>query len=192
MKTALSENTANIRKEYQIVSTPPRTKISLWFDGYDDIFSDFDPRPYSGRIISDDFLNELEKVVSEVKTNRFDITFLIPRGKVNHTQEKIIQSRLHQYFQKESLHFQLKYKNILKKGIIITFLGMTTMLLTAIFSSQIQDRFFSNFLTVLFEPTGWFAVWYGLDHIFYLSKDKKVHLDFAAKILSAEMNFDAY
>ena len=35
--------------------------ISLWIDSYDDIFSDFDPRPFSARNISDDFLYEVKK-----------------------------------------------------------------------------------------------------------------------------------
>ncbi len=181
-----------IRKEYEIISTPPRTKVSLWFDGYDDIFSNFDPRPYSHRIISDDFLNELRKIVGEVKSNNCDIAFLIPKGKINHAEEKVIKLRLHHYFQKESLHFALKYKNILKKGVFITILGMAIMLLMATFVSQIDNEFFSDLLTVILEPTGWFAVWYGLDHIFYVSKHHKKSLDFSKKVLGAEINFYAY
>ena len=192
MKNELPEKEGKIRKEYEIVSTPPRTKISLWFDGYDDIFSDFDPRSYSRRLISDDFLNELKKVVSEVKTNTFDITFLIPRNKVNHTEEKIIQSRLHHYFQKEALHYKEKYRNMLKKGFVITVLGMVSMLFTVTIEAKVEDEFLANLLTVIFEPTGWFAVWYGLDHIFYVSKYNKKFLNYTSKVLGAEINFDAY
>lgn len=192
MKTDLAEHGSKLRKEYEIISTPPHTKISLWFDGYDDIFSDFDPRPYSRRIISDDFLNELRKVVSEVKTSQCDITFLIPRGRINHTEEKIIQARLHHYFHNESLHLQSKARKLFRRGLATTFVGMTIMFLTAALVSQIEDKFVLNLLMVICEPTGWFTVWYGLDHIFYISREGEDDLDFATKLLKAEINFDAY
>ena len=39
--------------------------IKIWIDEYDGIFSDFDPRPYSERNMSDDFLNECNKLFRE-------------------------------------------------------------------------------------------------------------------------------
>lgn len=41
------------------------SEISIWLDNYDDIFSDFDPRPYSQRSLSDDFLAEAKKIEHE-------------------------------------------------------------------------------------------------------------------------------
>ena len=38
-----------------------KSEISLSLDNYDDIFSDFDPRPFSQRALSDDFLIEAKK-----------------------------------------------------------------------------------------------------------------------------------
>ena len=35
-----------------------QSEISLLLDSYDDIFSDFDPRPYNQRALSQDFLAE--------------------------------------------------------------------------------------------------------------------------------------
>lgn len=192
MKTDPQAYHAKIRKEFEIISTPPRTKISLWFDDYDEIFSDFDPRSYSHRVISDDFLNELRKVVSEVNTGKFDIVFLIPRSKISVVDEKIIKSRLHNYFHGQTEHFQSESKKLVKKGILITLLGMAVMFLTAILISKIEDKFFSNLLTVMFEPTGWFAVWYGLDHLFYLANDNKEILGFSKKMVAAEIIFNAY
>ena len=32
--------------------------VSLWLDTYEDIFSDFDPRPYGQRALSEDFVAE--------------------------------------------------------------------------------------------------------------------------------------
>lgn len=45
-------------------NTKENYSISLWIDSYDDIFSDFDPRHFSLRNISDDFLYEVKKGVN--------------------------------------------------------------------------------------------------------------------------------
>ena len=87
---------------------------------------------------------------------------------------------------------KLKYKNTLKKGIFITLAGMISMLFVATFVSYKGEGFLTNLLTVVFEPAGWFAVWYGLDHVFYLSKASQENLHFAKKVLGAQINFDGY
>jgi hypothetical protein len=40
---------------------PDVFEISIWLDSYNDIFSDFDSRPFSERTVSDDFLSEVRK-----------------------------------------------------------------------------------------------------------------------------------
>ena len=54
-----------INPKHEIKELLEKTQISLWLDDYADIFSDFDPRPFSQRALSDDFLNEAKKVVRE-------------------------------------------------------------------------------------------------------------------------------
>ena len=44
---------------------PHKIVVSLWLDNYDNIFSDFDPRSYAHRELSDDFLIEAKKVTHE-------------------------------------------------------------------------------------------------------------------------------
>lgn len=41
--------------------------IQIALDHYDDIFSDFDPSPFSQRMLSDDFLKEMQKRYIETK-----------------------------------------------------------------------------------------------------------------------------
>ena len=52
--------------------------ISLILDNYDDIFSDFDPRPYTVRALSDDFLNECRKAIIE-KGENIELRFLLSK-----------------------------------------------------------------------------------------------------------------
>ena len=39
--------------------------VSIWIDSYDDVFSDFDPRSYDERNISDDFLNWFQSALNK-------------------------------------------------------------------------------------------------------------------------------
>ena len=51
-----------MEKEHVInnpVSSPKEGNVSLVLESYNDIFSDFDPRNYSERALSDDFLIEI-------------------------------------------------------------------------------------------------------------------------------------
>src|SRR5690349_704077 len=42
-----------------------KSELSIWLDTYDDIFSDFDPRPLNERALSDDFLSEARKMARD-------------------------------------------------------------------------------------------------------------------------------
>ena len=57
------------------------SQISMWMDSYDDIFSDFDPRPSSQRSISDDFLIESRRAAKDKVTGTFELKLLIPDNK---------------------------------------------------------------------------------------------------------------
>src|SRR3990172_5046468 len=72
--------------------------ISLWLDNYDDVFSDFDPRPFSDRAISVDFLVEAKKMFRENSKGTFELRFLVPSAVRNSGEEAIVSSRLKRYF----------------------------------------------------------------------------------------------
>lgn len=77
------------------------SEVSLWLDSYDDIFSDFDPRPYSQRALSDDFLEEAKKAVKEKKTGELELRLLVPHSQRDLEKEIIIKRRLREYFKKK-------------------------------------------------------------------------------------------
>ncbi len=171
---------------------PQKLIISLWLDDYDNFFSDFDPRPFSQRALSDDFLSEAKKVTHDKKAGVFDVTFLIPRNKRNKTDEEIIKTRLHSHFKKWYTHLENEHKAIVKKGVLLTILGMFLMVLAISALYMSQYNFFYNYARVVLEPAGWFTAWYGLDHIFYLSKEDKREMEFNKKMVHADFRFDAY
>ena len=53
------------------------SNISLSLNSYDDIFSGFDPRPYSQRALSDDFLAESKRASRDKELDGVELIFLI-------------------------------------------------------------------------------------------------------------------
>ncbi len=68
------------------------SEISIILDTYDDIFSDFDPRPYSERALSDDFLIEANKASRDKASGQIELIFLIPQKMRNIESENLIKS----------------------------------------------------------------------------------------------------
>jgi hypothetical protein len=77
---------------------PDVFEISIWLDSYNDIFSDFDSRPFSERTVSDDFLSEVRKVCDEKSRDKIHLKLSVPEKMRNTDDEKIIIKRLHLYF----------------------------------------------------------------------------------------------
>jgi hypothetical protein len=100
--------------------------ISLVLDSYDDIFSDFDPRPYSEKPLSDDFLIECKRAARD-KEAGLELRLLVPKQKRNIYEEAKIKKRLKNHFQK---HFHEKAKEIKalkREGFIWFFIGAIVM-----------------------------------------------------------------
>ena len=77
-----------------------KSEISLILDTYDDIFSDFDPRPYEERALSDDFLLEAKKASRDKATGTIELIFMMPAGKRDTHKESLIKRRLRDHFRK--------------------------------------------------------------------------------------------
>lgn len=163
--------------------------ISIWLDTYDDIFSDFDPRPYSERVLSDDFLTEVRKVCKEKEEPIHELKLLIPAHKRNADDEVIITKRLHNQFKKNDQLYEKQYIQVFRKGVLFTLLGMLLMLAASYLSSLRSAVFHINVLLVISEPSGWFLVWSGLDTIFYTSKQHKKEFDFYSKLSRSKIAF---
>ncbi len=74
----------------------------------------------------------------------------------------------------------------------MAFLGIFLMLVATLVSYYFNDQIIFHLFRVILEPAGWFTAWYGLDHVFYLSKDGKKEFEFYQKMAEAEIKFDVY
>ena len=165
--------------------------ISIWLDNYDDIFSDFDPRPYSERVLSDDFLTEVRKVCKEKEEGINEFHLLLPPNKRSSETETIIVKRLQAHF-KKNYHQYKQYNQIRRKKVsFILFTGMALMLWASYLSSLNSRNLLLNALLITIEPSGWFLAWYGLDEIFYKSKERKNELQFYTIVAKSKVSFSS-
>jgi hypothetical protein len=168
------------------------SEISLWLDSYDDIFSDFDPRPYSQRSLSDDFLIEAKKAAKEKVSGMVEMKFLIPNNQRNLETENVIKKRLHTHFKKHYKILQDEVSGIIQRGVVYFFIGMVLMLTATYFGTLIDRGFVFRFAFVLFEPGGWFIMWFGLDKVFYEIRQNKSDLEFYEKMSKCDITFLPY
>src|SRR3989344_5995509 len=96
-----------------------KSEISLLLDTYDGIFSDFDPRPYNERALSDDFLLEAKKASRDKATGTIELIFMMPADKMDMHQESLIKKRLRDHFKKHHARIQKEKKGIVKNGLYL-------------------------------------------------------------------------
>ncbi len=167
--------------------------VSMWLDGYDDMFSDFDSRQYSQRLLSEDFLAETKREVRDTATGKIELSFLIPAGKRNPYHESVIRKRLHDHFRKHHTLQHEHQRKLLRQGYSFILIGFLAMFLaTYILFSFTEDSFLTHFLAIVFEPAGWFFFWEGLDMIIFESKEKKPELEFYEKMHNCSISFSSY
>ncbi len=163
--------------------------ISLILDSYKDIFSDFDPRPYNVKALSDDFLLACKKA-SVDKDEELELRFLVPKHKRDTNEEYEIRKRLRTHFHKHYKEKEKEIKQIKKEGLAWFFLGAFVMLISAYVYKF--PGFLFEFLFVISQPAGWFFFWEGLGKIFMEAKKKKPDYEFYRKMSKAHIYFLDY
>lgn len=165
-------------------------EMSVWVDHYDDIFSDFDPRPYGERSLSDDFLGEAKKMAHR-KDDVMTLRILTPGKARKASHEELIRKRLHEHFAYHHERLRKETGRIQRNGALLATLGFILMMVaTALY--QAESSVLVIFLIVLTEPSGWFMVWFGLDQVFYTAKAQRPDLEFYEKMSKAQISFESY
>lgn len=170
-----------------------KSEISLWIDTYDDIFSDFDPRPFSQRALSQDFLLEAKRASRDLETGKIQIGFLVPAEIQNIKTESAIKKRLLEHFKKHYEEKKKEKKGIVFEGILFVLMGIITMIFASyiLFSIE-QQTFYSHLGIIILEPAGWFLFWEGLNRIVFDSRTKNEDLKFYQKLSDCEISFTSY
>ncbi|MCB9358884.1 hypothetical protein H6503_03050 [Candidatus Woesearchaeota archaeon] len=180
--TAIKSHDKIIREE---------ANISMWLDSYNDIFSDFDPRQYANRTLSDDFLKAAKKEALEMKTGDYQMRFLIPNKLRNIKSETVIKKRLRQHFSaKHESHLRRKNSTV-KQGAAFIFAGTMLMFVSAALA-YLNKNFWITFFGVVMEPAGWFSFWEGLNLVIFKSKVEVPDIEFYSKMSRCTIVFNSY
>lgn len=183
----------NLYNAQEVEKVLQASELALWLDEYDDLFSDFDPRPYSQRSLSDDFLLEMNKAVRNRNNNTFELKFLLSKSLRNRSKEQVIIKRLHEHFTRH-YHMLLKDQKLaIRRGVILVLIGILVMLAGGFIRAFFLDtHVMFNFIIILVEPAGWFLFWEGLNKTMYDNNKIKPNLEFYHKMSKSKINFISY
>lgn len=168
------------------------SNIGLVLSSYNDIFSGFDPRGFSERALSDDFLAECKRAAAD-KEKKIELRFLVPKEKRSADTESKIKKRLKDHFKRHLGLIDGERKKIFNQGMFFVGFGVLFMLVAAyVLFYYNNHNFFKELLVVLLEPGGWFLFWQGLDLIIFKSKEVSPDLKFYRKMANCEIFFLNY
>ncbi len=157
-------------------------EITIQLDVYDDIFSDFDPRPYQERELSDDFLKEIQRRYLEDKRGRFEVHFTIPSTERDTREEALIKRRLREHFA-----FMVKQEDDViwstrKKGYMYVAIGAFVLIGDVVSFVLLNDSVSYKLLSVMLVPAGWYGMFTGIgkviDEPFEATDRKKLYEKF--------------
>ncbi len=164
-------------------------EISIWIDDYNDIFSDFDPRDYSERNISDDFLDEVKRVASESESDVKTLRLLIEAKLRDEKTEATIVERIHQELADNYQSSDLRRKKLRTRSILFLSAGLLMILGASYFSYLKADHPLMHIPLVILEPAGWFLTWTGLEQIFRSGKKFLPEYVFFGKLSQSNIVF---
>ena len=170
-----------------------QSEVSLLMNGYNDIFSSFDPRPYSQRALSVDFLDEARRATRELGEGGFQLRILMPVAQRRVEKELVIKKRLKEHFKKHADKLEHEKRKILMQGFYFIVIGIIFMFIASfILFHYTQRNLMKEFLVVLLQPGGWFLFWEGLNLMIFESRRIKPDLEFYRKMIRAEITFSHY
>ncbi|MBI5134397.1 MAG: hypothetical protein HZA81_03390 [Candidatus Taylorbacteria bacterium] len=170
-------------------------EIFIRLEHYDDIFSDFDIRPYSKRALSVDFLDEIKRASQDKVIGGIDLVLHMHEKDRSESHEVTIRERLAAHFKKHH-HLLLKEKKgVVKLGSGMVSVGVLFMVAaTYIVFKDPEKSALMSFLLVFLEPAAWFLLWEGMDQIIFKSKGINPELDFYRKMSDSHVrvHFKSY
>jgi hypothetical protein len=139
--------------------------ISIAIDSYDDIFSDFDPREFSKREVSDDLLKELRRRHIEARSGKFEVRFILTADMRDPKLEATIKKRLREHFERRLKELEEELHSRRWRGKMYIAFGALFLLLQAYYTAFIADVLSSELLAIILVPAGWFGMFTGIEKL---------------------------
>lgn len=148
-------------------------EVSIAIDTWDDVFSDFDPRPLEERTLSEDFVYELQKRYYEQPSGALSVTIWAPPTLQDSATEALVCRRLKEYFALRATQMRAEIRQERVRGAIFFACGFVCLGLLAFMTLVVKlPDAWRAFLEITLMPLGWFGMWEGVG--------KMVDLDRAA------------
>lgn len=163
-------------------------RISLWLDTYDDIFSDFDPRPYAQRALSEDFLAESRRAVRDRTERKLELRLLLPTAQRSSSTETVVRKRLREHFARHAAMLATERKRRVIRGILTACAGFAIIAVAA--SIPEGEGFGRRIIGIILEPSGWFTMWFGFDTVFYGTREIEQDTKFYQRMAQADILFE--
>ncbi len=164
-------------------------RIGLQIDSYDDLFSDFDPRPYHERELSQDFLAELNRFFLHKSPESLDLVLLVRGAKRSAKLENIVKKRLHIYFQHKYRSTEKALRGATLKSVIKIIIALCIMAITGYLAVHAAQVVWRNILKVMLEPASWFLFWTSLDELFETRRAVKNELKYFHRLSECKIMF---
>ena len=165
--------------------------IPLILDSYNDIFSDFDPRSFSERALSDDFLLECKRAARDKDEFELELVLSVPASKRNLSHEIKIKKRLRDHFKKHHQEKEKEITKVKKEGVLWVVLGAAIMIGVLFGLVRVSNLLLNSILTLLEIPS-WFLVWEGLGKLIIDSRKLEPDYLFYKKMANVRINFASY
>ncbi|HNT61174.1 MAG TPA: hypothetical protein PKJ97_04325 [Candidatus Bilamarchaeaceae archaeon] len=163
--------------------------IHMSLDSYDDIFSDFDPSPYSERLLSEDFVLEARRRYAERKGGGLELRFSLPAKLRSPKVESLIKRRLKDHFNNKAREGEAEVMKSRMRGAMYFGAGFAVLFFVA-FSPDIELLSgLSRFLEVLLVPVGWFGMFGGVDLMVESPRKFEKEMKFNRRLSSATYTF---
>jgi len=141
-------------------------EIAVVIDTWDDVFSDFDPRPLSERTVSGDFVEELTKRYRETRRGDFNISMYAPISLKDEQSERMVRHRLKQHFQHRFLQKKKEIMRLRLRGALFVSIGIASLsFLTLATYYKFLSDITVEILAIVLMPLGWFGFWEGLSKL---------------------------
>ncbi|MBU0579705.1 MAG: hypothetical protein KKA19_00890 [Candidatus Margulisbacteria bacterium] len=165
-------------------------ELAIAIDSFEDLFSDFDPREYEKRDLSDDFIREIQKRYREPYRKKVEVIFHAPKALHNEKLEKIIVQRIKQCFRASAQENKNGVAALRFRGSLYIIFGLGLLsLLTFLAYGKILSDFHIELLSVAFLPLGWFGVWEGFSKIVDIPYELRTALELNTKLSKANYQF---
>lgn len=152
--------------------------IHISLDEYDDIFSDFDPLPYSDRTLSDDFLKELRKHDLHEKDQKINIHFSIPKVLRIIKTESLIKKRLKSYFDFRFLNINKKMQYQLFLGIFSFLFGILLLAGEEFLNPFLSQNYLIPVIRIVLVTIGGYVTYVGFECMLRYRKLSKISISF--------------